>query len=147
MKQQNRQNVSFVRALARFLLLPILLVQSACGTLLYPERRGQTEGRIDPAVAIMNGIGVLFFNIPGLVAFAVDFSTGAIYLPPDETSDERGGRVIEMDPDNITPETLAAVIREHTGKEVTFTREDMRVLRANGSESIEEGLSGISRAN
>ena len=54
---------------------------AACGTLLYPERRGQLAGKIDPAVAGMNAIGVLFFVIPGLIAFAIDFASGAIYLP------------------------------------------------------------------
>tara|TARA_R110000824_G_scaffold251955_2_gene440584 strand:- start:2991 stop:3428 length:438 start_codon:yes stop_codon:yes gene_type:complete len=54
---------------------------SGCGTLLYPERKGQSGGRIDPSVAILDGIGLLLFLIPGLVAFAVDFSNGTIYLP------------------------------------------------------------------
>lgn len=57
------------------------LVLASCGSLLYPERKGQTQGRIDPAVAILNAAGLLLFIIPGLVAFAVDFHTGAIYLP------------------------------------------------------------------
>lgn len=81
------------------LLVAVLFVTTSCGTLLYPERRGQTEGRIDPAVAIMDGIGVLFFIIPGLVAFAVDFSTGCIYLPPGESAS------------TVTPEQL---LREGT---------------------------------
>lgn len=59
----------------------LVLQLTACGTLLHPERKGQTGGRIDPAIAIMDGIGLLFFVIPGLAAFAVDFYTGAIYLP------------------------------------------------------------------
>jgi hypothetical protein len=57
------------------------LTQAGCGTLLHPERSGNTGGRIDPAIAILNGIGVLFYVIPGLIAFAVDFSNGTIYLP------------------------------------------------------------------
>jgi hypothetical protein len=32
---------------------------------------------------VLNAIGLLFFFIPGIIAFAVDFSTGAIYLPPE----------------------------------------------------------------
>ncbi len=65
------------------LLLAITLLSTigACGTLFYPERRGQIPGQIDPAIAAMNAIGVLFYVIPGLIAFAIDFSTGAIYLP------------------------------------------------------------------
>ncbi|HYQ37847.1 MAG TPA: polyribonucleotide nucleotidyltransferase [Pseudomonas sp.] len=63
-------------------LAAALLAQLAgCGTLLYPERRGQIKGQIDPAVAGMDAIGILFFVIPGLIAFAIDFATGAIYLP------------------------------------------------------------------
>lgn len=54
---------------------------SGCGTLLYPERRGQTGGRLDTGVLILDGLGLLLFLVPGIVAFAVDFGTGAIYLP------------------------------------------------------------------
>lgn len=54
---------------------------AGCGTLLYPERRGQKGGRLDTAVIILDGLGLLLFLVPGIVAFAVDFSTGAIYLP------------------------------------------------------------------
>ena len=60
---------------------------TACGTLLYPERKGQTDGRIDPGVAAMNGVGLLLFIIPGLVAFAVDFHNGTIYLPGTASTD------------------------------------------------------------
>jgi hypothetical protein len=63
-------------------LTTILLVQfTACGTILHPERKGQKSGRIDPAIAILDGIGLLFFLLPGVIAFAVDFSNGTIYLP------------------------------------------------------------------
>lgn len=59
-----------------------LLVQlTACGTILHPERKGQKSGQIDPAIALFNGIGLLFFFLPGVIAFAVDFSNGTIYLP------------------------------------------------------------------
>jgi hypothetical protein len=66
------------------LLLGCLLTLqlSSCGTLMFQERRGQEAGNMDPNVVVLDGIGLLFFIVPGLVAFAVDFSTGAIYLPP-----------------------------------------------------------------
>ena len=70
-----------LRPLAALLIITLSAQLSACGTLFYPERRGQISGQIDPAIAAMNAIGVLFFVIPGLIAFAVDFSTGAIYMP------------------------------------------------------------------
>ena len=60
-------------------------VLSGCGTLMYRERVHQPHSReIDWSVAAMNGLGLLFFFVPGVVAFAVDFYTGAIYLPPDQ---------------------------------------------------------------
>ena len=71
---------------ATILLAAALSFQLGCGTLLYPERRGQNGGRLDADVAILDGIGLVFFIIPGLFAFAVDFVTGAIYLPPGERS-------------------------------------------------------------
>ena len=54
---------------------------TGCGTLLYPERRGQMSGRLDAGVVILDALGLLFFIIPGIIAFAVDFGNGTIYLP------------------------------------------------------------------
>jgi hypothetical protein len=44
-----------------------------------PLRRGQTAGNVDTGVAIMDGLWCLAFIVPGVVAFIVDFSNGAIY--------------------------------------------------------------------
>jgi hypothetical protein len=68
------------RLIGGALILCTLSQLVACGTILYPERRGQIGGRIDPAIAILDGIGLFFGVIPGLLAFAVDFITGAIYI-------------------------------------------------------------------
>ena len=46
------------------------------------------RGKIDPNAVVLDGIGLLFFVVPGLVAFAIDFATGAIYLPPGEETGE-----------------------------------------------------------
>jgi hypothetical protein len=120
------------------LLLGALCFQTACGTLFYPERRGQKEGRIDPVVALLNGIGLLFFLVPGIIAFIVDINSGAIYLPPEE------GHPLEpvgfLDPAEMTPERIAAVIREHTGAEVTLTEKDLLVMRIEDAEAIDDLL-------
>lgn len=71
----------FTQRTLSVVLVASLLSQVGCGTLLYPERRGQINGQIDPAVAAFDAIGILFFVLPGVVALAVDFTTGAIYLP------------------------------------------------------------------
>ncbi len=68
--------------------LATLTVSLGCGTILYPERRGQrTTARIDAGVAVMDALWCLLFIIPGVVAFAVDFSDGAIYLPGGRAGD------------------------------------------------------------
>ena len=60
----------------------VLALQSAaCGLLIYPERKGQKSGQIDPGVAILDAAGLIVFLVPGLVAFGVDFVGGCIYLP------------------------------------------------------------------
>jgi hypothetical protein len=55
---------------------------AGCGTIMYPERRHQPRShQIDWKVAALDGLGLLLFFIPGVIAFVVDFYTGAIYLP------------------------------------------------------------------
>lgn len=69
------------------ILVATLLTQlTACGTLFYPDRRGQIEGKVDPVIVALDAIGILFYVIPGLIAFGVDFATGAIYLPGGTTA-------------------------------------------------------------
>lgn len=64
------------------LALLFLVSTSGCGTLLFPERTDQpNSGRLDPNVMILDGIGLLFFILPGLIAFGVDALSGAAYLP------------------------------------------------------------------
>ena len=55
---------------------------AGCGTIFHSERIGQPHSRdIDWKIAALNGLGLALFFVPGVVAFAVDFHTGAIYLP------------------------------------------------------------------
>ena len=69
----------WLRACALF-CAALVLHLAGCGTLLYPERQGNKGGRVDPGVIVMDGVLLFFFIIPGLVAFGIDFYTGAIYL-------------------------------------------------------------------
>ena len=80
--------------ITRGIVAGLLVTQlTACGTLLYPERRGQTNGQLDIGVVALDAIGLLFFFVPGVVAFGVDFVTGAIYLP--------GGGVASLSEDEM----------------------------------------------
>lgn len=118
-----------IRTLSVLLTVIISLQSVSCGTLLYPERRGQKAGRLDVGVVILDTIGLFFFLIPGIIAFAVDFSTGAIYLPysakgPGEPD---AMRVVRFDPKTITPEKLEEIISRETGKE--FRMSDNRLQK------------------
>ncbi len=71
----------FWHTIALCLCLVIAINTIGCGTLLYPERKGQTGGEVDSKVVIMDGLLCLLFIIPGVVAFVVDIDNGCIYLP------------------------------------------------------------------
>lgn len=85
---------------------------TACGTILHPERKGQKSGQIDPAIAVFNGIGLLFFLIPGVIAFAVDFSNGTIYLPGGRQSSLSDEELRQVAPEGkLDEQKLAAILR------------------------------------
>lgn len=98
-----------------------------CGAVLYPERAGQPKGRIDPAVAILDGIGVLLFIIPGLIAFAVDFHQGTIYLPPGEAATNRWRPVPVTGP--LTRDVIEAAVSAQIGSPVWLEGPDVRAYR------------------
>jgi hypothetical protein len=106
---------------------------SSCGTVLYPERRGQPAGRLDVGVVVLDGIGLLLFLVPGVIAFAVDFATGAIYLPPEYAMHAPGmgtePRKVQVDPAELTSERVAAIVREQTGKAVSLQPGEYRAIR------------------
>ena len=79
---------------------------SGCGTILYPNRRGQSRGRIDVGVALLDALGLLFFIIPGVIAFAVDFSTGAIYLPHSRHASNEDPKQLAHDLSRVNPKDL-----------------------------------------
>lgn len=94
---------------------------SSCGTLLYPERKGQSQGNVDINVVLLDGIGLFFFLIPGIIAYVVDFSTGAIYLPP-------GGSC-----GPITTESLNEMTKIETGdKHLSKEKIELIILRELG---------------
>src|SRR5262245_35153673 len=106
---------------------------SSCGTVLYPERRGQPIGRLDVGVVALDGIGLLLFLVPGFIAFAVDFATGAIFLPPEHAMLVPGAgaelRKVQVDPAELTAERVEAIVREHTGKGVSLQPGAYRAMK------------------
>jgi hypothetical protein len=109
---------------------------SACGTILYPERRNQDVGRIDVGVALLDGIWLLFGIIPGVIAFAVDFSTGAIYLPASKVQAGEKYSVVYFDPQEASPQTLERLISRETGQDFSFRDERLELSRLRGTEEL-----------
>jgi hypothetical protein len=120
------------RPLPFILAAAVMFNSTSCGTLLHPERRGQPPGgRLDPAIVLLDAAGLLLFLIPGLVAFAVDFSTGAIYLPPDynwaphaahstSSPSAQSARLVKVQlaKEELTRSRIEEVVREKTGRPV-----------------------------
>jgi hypothetical protein len=70
------------RRIGLVLTVALAVESVSCGTLIHPERCGQPHTAVlDPSIVMLDGLGVLVFLVPGVVAFIVDFSTGAVYLP------------------------------------------------------------------
>ncbi len=120
------------RVIGGVLTASLLTQLSACGTVFYPDRRGQIDGRIDPAVAVLNAVGLLFYVIPGLIAFGIDFATGAIYLPDNTYSmaPEKLQEAIGAD-GKVDQARLKAIIESEIGRSLPL--DDPRLLQQNGS--------------
>lgn len=121
----------FRKALS-LLLAAVVLVTASCGTLLHPERVGQPRGgRLDLSIVLLNGLGLLLFFVPGVVAFIVDFSTGAIYLPPgySDAGDPKQWRVVKIPKDEMTRERIEEVVAREVGQPVNLDGEDVQVER------------------
>ena len=120
------------RVIGGVLAVSLFTQLAACGTLVYPARRGQIDGRIDPAIAVLNAVGLLFYLIPGLIAFGIDFATGAIYLPDNSYSmaPEKLQEAIGAD-GVVDLAKLKAIIEAETGRSLPL--DDPRLIQHNGS--------------
>jgi hypothetical protein len=134
-----------VRRLATLALAALCLFDSSCGTILHPERIGQPPGRLDPGVVALDGVGLLVFLIPGAIAFAVDFYTGAIYLPPQYSLNESAPRsadapliTVRVDPRTLTPDRIEQIVREQTGRDVQLVAGRYTVSRLKSVEELGE---------
>ena len=116
------------------ILLLFLFEFTSCGSIIYKERVFKKHSRrLDPKVAIMDTILMVFFLIPGAIAFGVDFATGAIFLPrgkkawsklnsPDDIT------VIKVDPEKLNKEMLEKILSEYTGKKIILDEQNLQVF-------------------
>lgn len=121
------------RIIGGVLVAALLTQMTACGSIFFPDRRGQIDGKVDPLVIGLDAIGLLFYIIPGLIAFGVDFATGAIYLP--------GGSTAQITPEKLQPaikadgsvdnSKLQAILEKELGRSLPLN--DPRLIQHRGS--------------
>jgi hypothetical protein len=142
-----------VRPIARKLIAltlaaSIAFLSTSCGTILYPERRGQPPGgRLDPGVVILDALGLLFFVIPGVVAFIIDFNNGTIYLPPcdscalpNRTLRREDLIPVKLTKADMTRDKIEQVVSEHVGRPVTLEPGQYRAGELKSLDEFEEQL-------
>ena len=96
---------------------------AGCGTLMYPERRGQSRtGGIDWTVAGMDAIGLVLFLVPGVIAFAVDYHNGSLFLPVGSasTSGKRTLRTVKLSGPHPSRKEIAAALSIETGEQLVL---------------------------
>lgn len=124
------------------IVMALIVQQTGCGTIFWPERRGQPAGRLDPKVVALDAIGLLFFFIPGVIAFAVDFNNGTIYLPPNQQagSGESTDQWITVQASSAQPTAyeIEQILKERTGKSVRLQPGHYRVGRMETPEELND---------
>lgn len=121
------------RVIGGVVVAALLTQLSACGSIFFPDRRGQIDGKIDPMIAVLDAVGLLFYVIPGLIAFGVDFATGAIYFPPGKTAHiapEKLREAIGFD-GQVDNSKLQAILESELGG--SFPLNDPRLIQHKGS--------------
>lgn len=136
-----------------FVVSVVLIIQlSACGYFLYPERRGQKPvGRIDPAIAVLDALGLIFLIVPGVIAFAVDITNGTLYLPSghrhSSVSIENDHiKVIRVNPDELNETRIQEIVKNHTGISIRLDQRNVEVYELDRSENIEAKLIEIEKS-
>jgi hypothetical protein len=138
-----------VRRMITVLLLIAMTGQLvSCGTIIYPDRRGQKGGQIDPQVVLLDGLGCLLLIIPGVAAFIVDFSTGAIYLPPghkisSDSTLEDGIVVVRVDQSSLNRKGIEQVVSERMQRSVKLDAPEIQVCRLTSSDDVNSAQAKI----
>jgi hypothetical protein len=104
-----------LRGVASLCAMTTLSLSLGCGTILYPERRGQrTHARVDAGVAVMDACWLLLAIIPGVIAFVVDFNNGAIYLPGGQAG-ASSLKVVQTPTVHPDSASIERVVKQQTG--------------------------------
>ena len=79
----------------------------------------------------------MFAIVPGVIAFAVDFSNGCIYLP-DRRHDDRSAQLkqIKFDPKHTSLAQIERIIKDQTGQTVYLTQDNIQVSRLSSKKDM-----------
>ena len=121
------------RVIGGVVVAALLSQLTACGSIFFPDRRGQIDGKIDPMIAVLDAVGLLFYVIPGLIAFGGDFATGAIYFPPGKTAHIAPEKLHEAigEDGKVDNTKLQAILESELGR--SFPLNDPRLIQHKGS--------------
>lgn len=103
---------------------------TGCGTMLYEERIGQPRGGmgdVDWTVAGMNAVGLVFFFVPGVIAFAIDYYNGALFYPPEQYGEMKAKQLnsIKLPEEEISVVSIESLISEEIGAKVSLREPDL----------------------
>ena len=104
-----------------------IVASGGCGTLLHPERRGQPAGKLDWGIVALDAVGLLLFFVPGVIAFAVDFTTGTIYLPPDHYGSKSSSKskerlvTVQVPDKRMSVKELELAVSQHLQQDIELT--------------------------
>ncbi|MEH6556293.1 MAG: polyribonucleotide nucleotidyltransferase [Oceanicoccus sp.] len=122
-------NVKIKKAIVLSLVGGFIIQLAACGTIIHPERKGQKSGQLDTSIVVLDAIGLLFFFVPGIIAFAVDFNNGTIYLPGGSASiNSNDVNVVNIEGD-VTDEKIEKLILKETGKSIRLDDKGIHSLK------------------
>ena len=139
-----KKGVRWQKILILAVVAALFFQLSACGYILYPERRGQPAGEIDVKIAVLDALGLLFFIIPGVVAFAVDFTNHTIYLPPGKRADgEAAGNeliAITFPDEQLTPRSIEEALSAYYGRKIDLSSEKVQVYEMKNLDDVRASL-------
>ncbi len=132
-KKKSSTRRQLLQILSGAAMLPLL---SSCGTIIYPDRVNQKKrGDLDFIVVGMDAVGLLFFLVPGIIAFAVDFGTGAIYFPENHKKGTRETTIFDKIDNQVQTNQpvsirdVEKIVSERTGRKVKLQSRDIRTMR------------------
>lgn len=106
-----------------------------------------TGGRIDVGVAVLDGLGLLLFIIPGVIAFAVDFATGTIYVPGGRhaAADQPNDLVAVKADRKIDLPYLEQVLHDKAGVNAHLDSDSVKVIEMSSLDETKARLGAYSQ--